>query len=228
MAIRPRIFSSRGKVVAVLVAVAAAISLALLWCRYISGIHIGGDCVVSTTSLAENRRGDLVQMSREICDGIAYSDTVRLELKKRGSTRPVTFFSYASDVSEPSAAWVGDNEIDIDLMETEEVFTQLDTVEGAMVRYRIGISYLEARDLARECASDESSSARQCKEFVAAVLKSRLNGPSFGRKVCIPQGTPLLSAIEITKRWLRAHPTGRGEKAAAVVEEALIAAFPCR
>lgn len=91
-------------------------------------------------------------------------------------------------------------------------------------------SFLTGNRLYDYCESkNDAAKTRFCLGFVAGIAETigevnRVNGSG----VCIPLGATAEQTMNVTRRYLEAHPADLHEGATTLVANALLKAFPCR
>jgi hypothetical protein len=91
--------------------------------------------------ISQNSGGDSVWEDEDVCDEVAHSDVVTLELRRKQHAPAVLFAyspSYVPNRSEPKVSWLAPNALSVDIGRVAEVIVQEERVEGIVVRFRIG------------------------------------------------------------------------------------------
>jgi hypothetical protein len=91
--------------------------------------------------------------------------------------------------------------------------------------------YIPGSNLRSLCTSPEKSGEKaMCIAFVSAVLEIAANDSVYGVHVCLPPNleVSVARAVDITTRWLNAHPDVSPGPATHQVVSALAEAFPCK
>jgi hypothetical protein len=78
-----------------------------------------------------------------------------------------------------------------------------------------------------------NKSVAECRGYVAGIADAMARvqadgGKLGGQRACLPQPVTGKQAMDVTGKFLRAHPERRHEGAAALVAQALSEAWPCR
>jgi hypothetical protein len=105
---------------------------------YLSIPDAPSNCVTSAHVMSQNRSGDRIEMSQEICGGIAFSALISLNLIENGEGRQGTIFSYEWTDSQPTITWVGDNVVLISIERVGAIHTKLNKLGRITVKYKIG------------------------------------------------------------------------------------------
>jgi uncharacterized protein YkvS len=95
-------------------------------------------CIDESRIIAQNKRGDKVELKNTVCNGIANSAVVDLTFLSNSNSTSETFFSYDRGNAEPDVSWDGDNVIVVNISDVAMVNKQSSTVAGLRIRYRIG------------------------------------------------------------------------------------------
>lgn len=66
-----------------------------------------------------------------------------------------------------------------------------------------------------------------CFGYITGISDALEGGPVYGARACVPEHVTIEDVGNAAIAWIRAHPERQHERAAAIVAEALMAAFPC-
>jgi hypothetical protein len=64
--------------------------------------------------------------------------------------------------------------------------------------------------------------------YVLGIVDYAFADSSVSPNVCVPDATQIRQLVEVTFKYLKAHPERRQEPASSVVSAALLETFPCR
>lgn len=92
------------------------------------------------------------------------------------------------------------------------------------------VAYEYSGHLRELCSSQIAEKSSLCPVYVGAVLEVVANGTAYGRRICLPplELMPISRAVELTMRWLIAHPEQNVQPASLSIVLALAAEFPCK
>lgn len=93
-------------------------------------------CITQQQTVSRNSRGDEVNMSEELCEGIASSATTTLLLTMNGTKTGTPFFTYDINTSyPPTFGWIDNTTLLVRIKGEGPVYKQLDHVAGVTIRY---------------------------------------------------------------------------------------------
>ncbi len=91
------------------------------------------------------------------------------------------------------------------------------------------VYYSTAGDLAKRCAAaDQTIDNALCVWFVWGAAEVVANNPAYGFSVCFPDLSALAVTVDVTRKWLNAHPEQELRPASYAVAAALAEAYPCK